>query len=56
MYKHKMKDLNKIVIIGAGHAGVQAAASLRENKSLSDIFIFDKVTKSKHLILFCQKI
>ena len=37
-----MKDLNKIVIIGAGHAGVQAAASLRENKSLSDIFIFDK--------------
>ncbi len=42
MYKHKMKHLNKIVIIGAGHAGVQAAASLRENKYLGDIFIFDK--------------
>ena len=37
-----MKHLNKIVIIGAGHAGVQAAASLRENKYLGDIFIFDK--------------
>ncbi len=44
MYKHKMKHLNKIVIIGAGHAGVQAAASLRENKYLGDIFIFDKDT------------
>ena len=42
MYKHKMKHLNKIVIIGAGHAGVQAAASLRENKYLGDIFVFDK--------------
>ena len=37
-----MKDLNKIVIIGAGHAGIQAAASLREKKYLGDIFIFDK--------------
>ena len=37
-----LKHLNKIVIIGAGHAGVQAAASLRENKYLGDIFIFDK--------------
>ena len=37
-----MKDLNKIIIIGAGHAGIQAAASLRENKYLGDIFIFDK--------------
>ncbi len=42
MYKHKMKDLNKIVIIGAGHAGVQAAASLRENNYNGEILIFDK--------------
>ena len=44
MYKHKMKDLNKIVIIGAGHAGVQAAASLRENKYIGEILLFDKDT------------
>ena len=37
-----MKDLNKIVIIGAGHAGVQAAASLRENNYNGEILIFDK--------------
>ena len=37
-----MKDSNKIVIIGAGHAGVQVAASLRENKYLGDIYLFNK--------------
>ena len=42
MYKHKMKDLNKIIIIGAGHAGVQVAATLRENKYIGEIFLFDK--------------
>ena len=42
MYKHKMKDLNKIIIIGAGHAGVQVAANLRENKYIGEIFLFDK--------------
>ena len=37
-----MKDLNKIIIIGAGHAGVQVAATLRENKYIGEIFLFDK--------------
>ena len=36
-----MSSINKIAIIGAGHAGIQAAASLRENGFIKKITIFD---------------
>ena len=44
MYKHKMKDLKNIIIIGAGHAGVQVAVSLREKKYNGEILLFHKDT------------
>ncbi len=37
-----MSSINKIAIIGAGHAGIQVAASLRENGFIKKITIFDK--------------
>ena len=37
-----MKDINKIIIVGAGHSGVQAAASLREKQYQGEITIIEK--------------
>ena len=44
MYKNNMKDINKIIIVGAGHSGVQAAASLREKQYQGEITIIEKET------------
>ena len=45
MYKYKMKNINKIIIIGAGHAGLQAAVSLREKNYTGRILLFDSEKK-----------
>ena len=45
MYKYKMKNIEKIVIIGAGHAGLQAAVSLRERSFTGRILLFDSEKK-----------
>ena len=42
MYKNNMKDINKIIIIGAGHSGTQAAAGLREKLFSGKITIIEK--------------
>ena len=36
-----MKNIDIIIIIGAGHAGLQAAVSLRENEFTGRVILFD---------------
>ena len=39
-----MKDINNIIIIGAGHSGIQFAAGLREKLFSGKITVIEKET------------